>query len=151
MVVRKGIVTVTGDKMKIENRIVGDIPRKKEIWFPGCKEASVDRSERKYSASDVQGFLFRWHKFHSLFPFPPSHQTMVQLILSSTKGTLTIPQSAPSQLTYTPGNQGLRYFPYSGYLGLTPVRVEGSMSCPFLTVHVLISSPQLYAQNLMQT
>ncbi|PPQ77592.1 hypothetical protein CVT25_011384 [Psilocybe cyanescens] len=33
---------------------------------------------------------------------------MVQLILSSTKG-----------------NQGLRYFPYSGYLGLTPIRVEG--------------------------
>ncbi|KDR81810.1 hypothetical protein GALMADRAFT_152624 [Galerina marginata CBS 339.88] len=33
---------------------------------------------------------------------------MVHLILSSTKG-----------------NQGLRYFPYSGYLGLTPIRVEG--------------------------
>ncbi len=28
------------------------------------------------------------------------------------------------------GNQGLRYFPYSGYLGLTPVRVEGGPSCP---------------------
>ncbi|KAF9566266.1 hypothetical protein CPC08DRAFT_657891 [Agrocybe pediades] len=33
---------------------------------------------------------------------------MVHLVLSSTKG-----------------NQGLRYFPYTGYLGLTPVRVEG--------------------------
>ncbi|KAF8162919.1 hypothetical protein B0H34DRAFT_300025 [Crassisporium funariophilum] len=33
---------------------------------------------------------------------------MVHLILSSTKG-----------------NQGLRFFPYSGYLGLTPIRVEG--------------------------
>ncbi|KAF8968358.1 hypothetical protein BDZ97DRAFT_1916196 [Flammula alnicola] len=33
---------------------------------------------------------------------------MVHLILSSTKG-----------------NQGLRYFPYTGYLGLTPIRVEG--------------------------
>ncbi|KAG6919977.1 hypothetical protein DXG01_013326 [Tephrocybe rancida] len=33
---------------------------------------------------------------------------MVHLVLSSTKG-----------------NQGLRYFPYAGYLGLTPVRVEG--------------------------
>ncbi|KAG6831308.1 hypothetical protein H0H92_011515 [Tricholoma furcatifolium] len=33
---------------------------------------------------------------------------MVHLILSSTKG-----------------NQGLRYFPYVGYLGLTPVKVEG--------------------------
>ncbi|KAF8061540.1 hypothetical protein FPV67DRAFT_1509348 [Lyophyllum atratum] len=33
---------------------------------------------------------------------------MVHLVLSSTKG-----------------NQGLRYFPYVGYLGLTPVKVEG--------------------------
>ncbi|TFK64083.1 hypothetical protein BDN72DRAFT_286614 [Pluteus cervinus] len=33
---------------------------------------------------------------------------MVHLVLSSTKG-----------------NQGLRYFPHSGYLGLTPVKVEG--------------------------
>ncbi|KAJ8457742.1 hypothetical protein ONZ45_g18194 [Pleurotus djamor] len=33
---------------------------------------------------------------------------MVQLLLTSPKG-----------------NQGTRYFPYSGYLGLTPVRVEG--------------------------
>ncbi|KAG6841661.1 hypothetical protein C0991_008299 [Blastosporella zonata] len=33
---------------------------------------------------------------------------MVHLVLSSTKG-----------------NQGLRYFPYAGYLGLTPVKVEG--------------------------
>ncbi|KAH9484049.1 hypothetical protein JR316_0003528 [Psilocybe cubensis] len=33
---------------------------------------------------------------------------MVQLILSSAKG-----------------NQGLKYFPYVGYLGLTPIRVEG--------------------------
>jgi hypothetical protein len=23
------------------------------------------------------------------------------------------------------GNQGLRHFPYTGYLGLTPIRVEG--------------------------
>ncbi|KAF5330559.1 hypothetical protein D9619_006007 [Psilocybe cf. subviscida] len=34
--------------------------------------------------------------------------TMVHLILSSSKG-----------------NQGHRYFPYAGYLGLTPIRVEG--------------------------
>lgn len=37
---------------------------------------------------------------------------MVQLILHSPKG-----------------NQGTRYFPYHGYLGLTPVRVEGG-TCP---------------------
>ncbi|KAG6876659.1 hypothetical protein C0992_012157 [Termitomyces sp. T32_za158] len=36
---------------------------------------------------------------------------MVQLVLSSTKG-----------------NQGLKYFPHVGYLGLTPVRVEGGQS-----------------------
>ncbi|CAA7265395.1 unnamed protein product [Cyclocybe aegerita] len=39
---------------------------------------------------------------------PPSRKPMVHLLLSSPKG-----------------NQGLRYFPYSGYLGLTPVRIEG--------------------------
>ncbi|KAF8810155.1 hypothetical protein BYT27DRAFT_7092656 [Phlegmacium glaucopus] len=30
-------------------------------------------------------------------------------------------------LSSTKGNQGLRWFPYTGYLGLTPIRVEGAV------------------------
>ncbi|TFK42948.1 hypothetical protein BDQ12DRAFT_677063 [Crucibulum laeve] len=40
--------------------------------------------------------------------------SMVHLVLSSAKG-----------------NQGLRYFPHSGYLGLTPVRIEGLVKTKF--------------------
>lgn len=52
------------------------------------------------------------------------HQTMVKLSLISPKG-----------------NQGVRYFPYQGYLGLTPLRFEGraySSSPPFLPHYTLL-------------
>ncbi|KAF5386802.1 hypothetical protein D9615_001855 [Tricholomella constricta] len=48
---------------------------------------------------------------------------MVHLVLSSTKGLPAVPYSNPTHPHV--GNQGLRYFPYVGYLGLTPVKVEG--------------------------
>ena len=35
-------------------------------------------------------------------------------------------------LSTTRGNGGTRYFPHQGYLGLTPVRVEGSTSLPLV-------------------
>ncbi|KAF4603903.1 hypothetical protein EYR40_001076 [Pleurotus pulmonarius] len=49
---------------------------------------------------------------------------MVHIVLASPKGA-----SPPSMLKFLLilllGNSGTRYFPYSGYLGLTPLRVEG--------------------------
>jgi len=51
---------------------------------------------------------------------------MVHLILSSTKGMFLLLSLILSSYFNT-GNQGLRYFPYTGYLGLTPIRVEGGM------------------------
>lgn len=39
-------------------------------------------------------------------------------------------------LSTTRGNSGNRFFPHQGYLGLTPVRVEGGMSSPrFSPIH----------------
>jgi hypothetical protein len=32
-------------------------------------------------------------------------------------------------LFFPKGNQAARYFPYHGYLGLTPIKVEGGVSC----------------------
>lgn len=50
------------------------------------------------------------------------------------------------------GNQGLRYFPYSGYLGLTPIRVEGGQSYITLLLDLNLTFwSQLSAQNLMTT
>ena len=68
------------------------------------------------------GFIIQCTIVSSLF-FPPSHP-MVRLTLSSTKGTFP---PRPFQLPnhHSTGNQGLRHFPYTGYLGLTPIRVEG--------------------------
>jgi len=56
---------------------------------------------------------------------------MVNLILSSTKGMLLFSNTDRRLNTHPLGNQGLRFFPHSGYLGLTPIRVEGGMSRPF--------------------
>ena len=50
---------------------------------------------------------------------------MVHLILSSTKGRLSLSLYPPFLLILFIGNQGLRWFPYTGYLGLTPIRVDG--------------------------
>ncbi|KAG6821182.1 hypothetical protein H0H93_005402 [Arthromyces matolae] len=50
---------------------------------------------------------------------------MVHLVLSSPKGTLLVVNLVHLTYIFILGNQGLRYFPYSGYLGLTPVKVEG--------------------------
>jgi hypothetical protein len=65
------------------------------------------------------------HHFSSFFPASPF------LLNGSSRPLLDkrcVPRRTRSQPTHTPhpGNQGLRYFPYTGYLGLTPIRVEGS-------------------------
>ncbi|TFK27326.1 hypothetical protein FA15DRAFT_586562 [Coprinopsis marcescibilis] len=70
---------------------------------------------------------------------------MVQLILSSTKG-----------------NQGGKYFPYVGYLGLTPVRVEGlvrtrldsdfkTLPCKSLTISVRCYESRIGRVNTLQS
>lgn len=59
------------------------------------------------------------------FPFP----SMVHLSLHSSKGSpLILSIFLTTQPNYSTGNQGVRYFPYSGYLGLTPLKVEGGAS-----------------------
>jgi len=55
---------------------------------------------------------------------------MVHLVLCSTKGMCSLLFSSTLPHPF-PGNQGLRYFPYTGFLGLTPVRVEGSVFFAF--------------------
>lgn len=68
---------------------------------------------------------------------------MVHLILSSTKGIFSSYPLYSYLLAIIQGNQGLRYFPHLGYLGLTPVRVEGSLYLPFfflLLSLILLSS-----------
>ena len=63
---------------------------------------------------------------------------MVHLILSSSKGfvssLLSLSLFLSLLFTHITGNQGLRYFPHLGYLGLTPIRVEGSQ-LPLLFSH----------------
>lgn len=50
---------------------------------------------------------------------------MVHIILASSKGKST-PQFA-KYLAYRLAGNGVRFFPYTGYLGLTPVKVEGGV------------------------
>lgn len=75
------------------------------------------------SSSSIPG---QW----SISSFPPSK------VCSSSSHTYPLP-TLNNQLL---GNQGLRYFPYSGYLGLTPIRVEGGQSILLTTtLYTLIS------------
>lgn len=68
-------------------------------------------------------FLSRWPAF--LSPAPFHRQIMVKLSLSSPKGLSPASMSFFSSADCDIGNSGLRYFPCSGYLGLTPVRIDG--------------------------
>jgi hypothetical protein len=45
---------------------------------------------------------------------------------------------SPFLLILFTGNQGLRWFPYTGYLGLTPIRVDGGQH-PFLALYQCLS------------
>ena len=40
------------------------------------------------------------------------------------------PSASPSRPHASTGNSGVRYFPYTGYLGLTPIKVEGGTCFP---------------------
>ena len=61
--------------------------------------------------------------FPPLLPLPPKTNGPSHLVLNK-RSYIPLFTSTPFYLFYS-GNQGLRWFPYTGYLGLTPIRVDG--------------------------
>jgi len=51
----------------------------------------------------------------------------------------SVPSVPSGFCSFSAGNQGLRYFPYSGYLGLTPIRVEGGACFNIATVYPVLT------------
>lgn len=105
------------------------------------EEKLVDRSSSQRFLSVNAPTL----SFFPTFPIlPPAHPGQWSTSFSVPPKVFSSP-SAPSTTTHPSlGNQGLRFFPYSGYLGLTPIRVEGGPSfssriTPDLTLFGLFS------------
>ena len=112
-----GVRPDVGNQSKICDDRICDMPESPQ---------NVDRSEllpvQRFYCSCITSL-----PLPNLSHLPPSSWTMVHLVLCSTKG-ISSPSSSSISSHPLLGNQGLRYFPYTGYLGLTPIRVEGSVS-----------------------
>lgn len=95
----------------------------------------MQRSERRQISDQANNcffksiaFLSRCHFHTSPFLLSPNGSSHPLL----NKRFFYFLSYSPHQTSYyLAGNQGLRYFPYTGYLGLTPIRVEGGE--PFLS------------------
>jgi hypothetical protein len=77
---------------------------------------------------------------------------MVHLLLISSKGLYTplLTAHCLQPLTRSLAGNGVRYFPYSGYLGLSPVKVEGGLfSSESIPVHQLNFDFQWSSLNLI--
>jgi hypothetical protein len=125
-----------------EGRHTSARPSGKEIWKVSIFRA--DPNVRVFRQNDIsvtvtikKNIVLRKKKLASMVLLT-SKSLFMQMapipVSSSSNGQAipVLPKRSPSSPVFfaisthpSPGNTGLRYFPCSGYLGLTPVRTEG--------------------------
>lgn len=120
--------------------------KKHEELYPE-KVERTDPSRSKQPCFDCPMLFIQMAPSSLLFPSSLTLPPPWSISSSPPQKVPSLSSHTHSPLTFRTGNQGLRYFPHSGYLGLTPVKVEGSKSISFFT---RISSNHHFQQSSEQ-